>query len=90
VEEEEREEEEEDADESGAPSFRALCGRVGDAGTGTTRGPGSRDSSPLPKARRFSASFSLSFAGPVFSAATFDVLCIRRFLPFMVFLRPDT
>jgi hypothetical protein len=72
---------------------------VGDAGVGTTLGPGSRDSSPLPKARRFSASFSLSFADPVFSAvlsvvlstvAAFDVLCIRRFLPFMVFLRPDT
>jgi hypothetical protein len=59
---------------------------VGGAGTGTTRGPGSRDSSPLPKARRFSASFSLSFAGPVFSAvlsvalstaAAFDVVCIK-------------
>jgi len=63
---EEEEEEEGSADEAGAPSFRVLCGRVGDAGT--TRGPGSRDSNPLPKARRFSASFSLTFSVPVFSA----------------------
>jgi hypothetical protein len=47
---------------------------VGAVGTGTTRGPGSRDSSPRPKARRFSASFSLTFAVVLSTVTAFDVV----------------
>jgi hypothetical protein len=78
AEEEEREEVEEERDgdneESDAPSACALGGRVGAAGTVTTRGPGNKDSSPLPKARRFSASFSLTFAVVLSTVTAFDVV----------------
>jgi hypothetical protein len=45
---------------------------------GTTLGPGNNDSSPRPKARRLSASFSLTFSvaalSAVLSTAAFDVV----------------
>ncbi|MGA8540189.1 MAG: hypothetical protein WB566_11870 [Terriglobales bacterium] len=56
---------------------------------GTTLGPGSKDSSPRPKARRFSTNFSLAFSAPVLlaalSRAAFDVVINQSLLYFLPF-----
>ena len=54
-----------------------LGGTTRAAGTVTTRGPGKRDSSPRPKARRFSATFSLTLAVVLSAVTAFDVVIKR-------------
>ncbi len=63
------------------PASTAEGGPTGRGALPTTRGPGSNDSSPRPKARRFST-FSLSATRPaVFSAAEVVMKCFPSFSP---------